>query len=346
MSARREPWGTTRAGDAVELVTLERGALRARLTSFGATLVALEVPDRRGERGDVVLGFDGLAGYDSAANPYFGGLIGRCANRIGGARFELGGRGHSLTVNEGHHHLHGGVRGFDRRAWTLELGADAVTFRRRSREGEEGYPGALDVAVTYALLEDALGIEAEARTDAPTLCNLTQHSYFNLSGAETVLDHELAVDAAHVVAVDDQLVPTGALAALAGTRFDLRGAARLRERVRSGTPRGAAGGIDLCYAVGKLPTGHGAPRPVARLSEPTSGRTLAIESDAPGLQVYTGHYLDGVSGKGGRTYGPHAGLCLESQGFPDAVHHAAFPSVVLRPGEPYVQRTLWRFGTS
>ena len=342
MSARREPWGTTRAGDAVELVTLERGALCARLTSFGAALVSLEVPDRRGERGDVVLGFDALAGYDSAANAYFGGLIGRCANRIRGARFELDGRAHSLTVNEGRQHLHGGVRGFDRRAWTLDLGADAVTFRRRSREGEEGYPGALDVAVTYALLEDALDIEVEARTDAPTLCNLTQHSYFNLSGADTVLEHELEVDTAQVVAVDDELVPTGALAWLAGTRFDLRGAARLGERVRPGT----RGGIDLCYAVGALASGRGAPRPVARLSEPTSGRTLTIESDAPGLQVYTGHHLAGVPGKGGRTYGPYAGLCLESQGFPDAVHHAAFPSVVLRPGERFVQRTLWRFGTA
>jgi aldose 1-epimerase len=340
VSVAREPWGTTSHGEPVELFTLEQGALRARIASFGATLVSLEVPDRRGERVDVVLGFDTLARYDSPANPYFGALVGRCANRIAGARFTLDGREHVLAANEGRNHLHGGLRGFDRRVWAAEPGPGAeLALRYRSPDGEEGYPGTLEVCATYTLAaphaptpagSQVLGLRTHAHADAPTPCNLLSHAYFNLAGAGTILDHVLEVRASRYVVVDEALLPTGALASVANTPFDFRTPRRIGERLDE-LLAGPARGYDVCLVL----DASGLHAPAARLHEPRTGRTLELWTDQPGLQLYSGNRLGDLRDKNGAVYAPFGGLCLEAQGLPDALHHAGFPSLVLRPGEPY-----------
>jgi aldose 1-epimerase len=333
---QREPWGTTRDGEPVELFTIERGALRARLTNFGATLVSLELPDRHGERADVVLGFDTPAEYESEKNPYFGGIVGRCANRIADARFALDGREVRLNANEGRHHLHGGARGFDRRAWTpgtlFELG---VAFRLLSPDGEEGYPGALECLGCYALDSRNVGVLLRASASAPTICNLTQHAYFNLAGGGTILDHELEISASRYVVVDEDLIPTGEITSVADTPFDFREPCAIGARIGQ-LADSHAGGYDVCYALDSPGASLS-----ARLRDPRSGRTLSIYTDAPGLQLYTGNHLGGITGKRGVPYPRFGGVCLEPQLFPDAVHHRTFPSTVLRPGEVRYTATLW-----
>jgi aldose 1-epimerase len=346
---QREPWGTTREGEPVELLTFEQGAMRARFTNFGATLVSLEVPDRRGERADVVLGFDSLAEYESPRNPHFGGIVGRVANRIAGARFEIDGRDHVLAANEGKNHLHGGVCGFDRKVWAATLEqveqAGGIQFRLRSPDGDEGYPGALGVSAIYGMAAGSradevhiAGLHVFADADAPTPCNLTQHAYFNLAGRGTILDHELQVYASHYLVVDDELLPTGEIASVAGTPYDFRAPRRIGERIAEleSTP---ARGYDLCYVL----DGKGAP--AARLHDPASGRTLEVDTDQPGLQLYTGNRLDSLRGKRDHILPRFAGLCLETQGFPDAVHHPHFPSVVLRERKLYASKTTWLFSS-
>lgn len=343
MSVTRELWGTTRDGETVELFTLEASpregpeGLRARFMNFGATLVSLEAPDREGRLGDVVLGFDTLEEYESSRNPYFGGIVGRCANRIAGARFELDGHEIELVPNEGRNQLHGGPRGFDRVVWNGEVdsGTTSVRFSRRSPNGEGGYPGNLDVTVTYTIQAGTLFTEYEARTDAPTLCNLTQHSYFNLAGEGTILDHELEIRAERVVEVDEELLPTGAFLDLDGTPYDFRSTARIGAQM-AGLALGPHRGHDVCYPL--LPGDF-----ACRLHDPHSGRVLQLTTTQPGLQLYTGNHLDGLTGKGGRSIPRHGGLCLEAQHFPDSVHHAHFPAVRLRPGDTYSHRTEWLF---
>jgi aldose 1-epimerase len=339
-AASRESWGEI-DGVLIERFVLERDGIRATFTNFGATLIALEVPDRDGARADVVLGFDALAEYASPRNPYFGSLVGRCANRIAGARFELDGRAHVLAANEGRNHLHGGARGFDRRPWRARFDerATRVSFERTSPDGEEGYPGELRVRATYSLSAGGvLELELAATCDAPTLWNPTQHSYFNLAGpGSDVGEHRLEVRASRVLEVDGELVPTGALLPVDGRRVG-----RLSDA--HGMPRDASGGLDHCFALDDSSTTS--PRLACRLAEPRSGRVLEIETTQPGLQVYTGNHLGSVNGKRGIRYPRHGGICLEAQGFPDAVHHAHFPSVVLRPGERWWAHTRWRFSAS
>jgi aldose 1-epimerase len=339
----RGPWGEL-DGQLVERLVLERDSVRATFSNFGATLIALEVPDREGARVDVVLGFDTLAEYASPRNPYFGSIVGRCANRIAGARFELAGRAYALSANEGRHHLHGGRRGFDRRVWTLQQfdpDAGRVSFSLVSPAGEEGYPGTQRVRATYTLsAAGVLELVTEAECDAATLSNLTQHSYFDLSGRGTVAEHRLRVRASRLLEVDDELIPTGRLVPLDGS-LDFRSERRLGDALDalSGTP---AGGLDFCYVL------DGAQRGIlvdaCRLEDPVSGRVLEIATTQPGLQVYTGNRLHDVAGKGGRIYARHGGVCLETQGFPDAVHHENFPSVILEPGACRREVTRWRFG--
>jgi aldose 1-epimerase len=342
IGAERGPWGEA-DGQLVERLVLERDGVRATWTNFGATLIGLEVPDRDGVRADVVLGFDTLAEYASPRNPYFGSIVGRCANRIAGARFELDGREHALSSNAGRHHLHGGRRGFDRRVWTVQFDPEAgrVGFSLVSPAGEEGYPGTQRVRATYTLFAGGiLELVTDADCDAPTLSNLTQHSYFNLSGGGTVAEHRLRVRASRFLEVDDELIPTGRLVPLEGS-LDFRSEQRLGNALDalSGTP---ADGLDFCYVL------DGAHRGIlleaCRLEDPLSGRVLEIATTQPGLQVYTGNRLDDVAGKSGRIYPRHGGVCLETQGFPDAVHHENFPSVVLQPGQGRREVTRWRFG--
>lgn len=350
-AAARERWGEI-DGLPVERYVLERGELRATFTNYGAALVALEVPDRDGKRANVVLGFDELADYASAENPYFGGLIGRCANRIAHARFELDGREHLLAANEGRHHLHGGARGFDRRVWQAEYEplAGRIAFTRVSPAGEEGYPGELRARATYRLLEDGvLELEIEAACDAPTLWNPTQHAYWNLAGdgnsGGDVRAHVLELDASRYLEIDEELLPTGRVAHVDGTALDLRAATDRGMRGRGGSGRalGAviaalagtpAGGLDHGFVLDASAPGRLVR--AGRLADPRSGRVLELATTQPCLQVYTGNNL------GGR-FARHGGVCLEPQGYTDAIHHAHFPSIVLRPGRSWRERTMWKF---
>lgn len=300
--------------------------------------------------GDVVLGLRSLADY-RGDQPHFGATVGRFANRIAGARFSLGGAEVRVTANEGDHCLHGGNRGLGRRVWqgeAFQQGDEAgVHFRLTSADGDEGFPGRLEVTSTYRLRpEGELVLEHRARTDRPTVVNLTHHAYFHLGdgGRTPILDHHLQVAADDVVEVDSDGVPTGRLAPVAGTPLDLRDETRLGDRIPA--LEAARGGLDHCFAVG----GDGV---VARVREPASGRTLEIETTQPGLQVYTGNFLDRwlderhdgpLVGPGGIAYGRWHALCLEPQGFPDAPNHPKFPSALLEPGEEYRHTSVFRFG--
>jgi len=353
------PFGSLPDGRAVSRFTLEvPGGWRAEIIDYGAILTSFHVPVGKGAPVDVVLGFDTLDGY-LGAHPYFGATCGRVSTRIAGGTFELDGSRHTLSRNDGANHLHGGVAGFDKKLWkaTPRLGerGPAVDFEVVSRAGDEGYPGAVTARVTYTLTPDGeLWVEMSATTDAATIVNMVHHSYWNLAGqaAGSIRGHELAVAADSYLPVDAGGIPTGAIAAVAGTPYDLR-----PERA-SPTPLGAAidrlppgaggkspGGIDHNFVVrGWRP--DGALRSVALLRDPASGRTLEVLADQPGIQVYTGNFLDGtVKGKGGVVYGKHAGICLETQKYPDSIHHPDWPSTRLEPGETYRHTMVHRFGT-
>ena len=354
-----KPFGTLPDGREARLYVLEvPGGWRAEITDYGAILTRMLVPTPAGPPVDVVLGFDDLAGY-IAGHPYFGAICGRVSNRIAGGTFELDGKTHTLAKNNGANHLHGGVVGFDKKLWKgtprLSERGPAVTFEMVSPDGDEGYPGRLSARATYTLSPDGeLWVELLATTDAPTVVNMVHHSYWNLAGhaSGTIRDHELAIHADRYLPVDAGGIPTGEERAVAGTPFDLRpdrrpvaalGAAI--DALPPATDGTNPGGIDHDFLVrGWKP--DGALRPVAVLRDPASGRSLEILTDQPGIQVYTGNYLDGtLRGKAGATYVKHAGLCLETQLHPDSVHRPAWPSPRLAPGATYRHTMVHRFGT-
>ena len=375
------PFGTTPDGRAARLFVLENGSgFSAAISDYGATLVRLFVPDRQGRSDDVVLGFDTVTDY-VARSPYFGGMIGRFANRIAGGRFTLEGRAYTLATNntpgDRPCHLHGGVAGFDRRFWsaapgTTPAGEPSLRLSYRSPDGEEGYPGTLDVAVTYALGADrTLRIDTLATSDAPTILNLTNHSYFNLAGAghPTILDHVLELQAPAFTPVDAGLIPTGVVAPVAGTPLDFTTPQRIGDRIDAPhdqlrfaggydhnfvlAPSGrlAAASSGLAFprsAAGTIASGTPiAPCPAARLLHPATGRVLEVLTTEPGLQFYSGNFLDGsFPAKAGRTYPHRSGLCLETQHFPDSPNQPTFPPTVLRPGETFRSSTLFRFSTA
>jgi aldose 1-epimerase len=350
-SVKRESFGSLPDGREVELFTLtNKGGLVARVMTHGAILTELHVPDRDGRFADVVLGFDDLERY-LEGHPYFGATTGRVANRIASGKFTLDGKEYTLAINNPPNHLHGGAAGLDARLWKAEdvtaAEGPAVKFTYRSPDGEEGYPGNLDIAVTYTLTDAGeLRIDYLATTDRATPVNLTHHSYFNLAGAGagTVLDHELTIAASRYTPVDATGIPTGAILAVAGTPMDFTRPVAIG--VRIGELAGNPGGYDHNYV---LDRGEGAPALVraARVVEPRSGRVLELSTTEPGLQLYTGNYLDGkLLGKGGKLYRKHYGLCLEAQHFPDSVNHPNFPSIILRPGETYRQTTVHRFSVA
>ncbi len=344
-SVARAPFGRLPGGQPVDVFTLASAdGLEVRAIGYGAIIVSLRVPDRAGRLDDVVLGHDGLEGYLEASS-YFGAVVGRYANRIGRGRFTLDGRTYELAVNDPPNHLHGGRRGFDRVLWAAEAGERAVSFRYRSADGEEGYPGTLEASVTYRLTDaNALCVDYRATTDAATHVNLTQHSYFNLAGAGRgdVLGHELTIHADRFTPVDETMVPTGERAAVAGTPFDFREPASIGSRISQEDAQLARGhGYDHNFVIR-----HGGEGLVhaARLVEPASGRRMDIHTTEPGLQLYSGNKLDGtIRGKGGRVYARRSGLSLETQHFPDSPHHPAFPSTVLRPGQEYRSTTVFTF---
>ena len=346
MSANKESFGKTPDGKQVDLYTLTNiSGIRARITSFGAILVSLEVPDRNGNLADVTLGFDKLDGY-LGVHPYFGATVGRYANRIGKAKFTLDGIVYKLAANNGENHLHGGIKGFDKVVWKLEdVGVTndgaMVKMSYISEDGQEGYPGNLACSVTYTLTkDDRLKISYEAETDKKTVVNLTNHSYFNLAGQGTgdILGHELMLYADKYTVVDAGLIPTGENRNVKGTPMDFTTPMTIGSRISQ-----VEGGYDHNYV---LNSGGGKLALAAKVYEPTSGRIMEIYTDQPGIQFYTGNFLDGsITGKGGKVYKKHYGFCLETQHFPDSPNKPAFPSVVLRPGQEYRTETVHRFYT-
>ena len=336
-------FGRTRDGADVKIYTLtNRAGMSAKVTEYGATLTELWVPDREGKLTDVVLGYERLDDY-IAAPFYLGAVLGRVANRIANGRFTLDGKSYVLATNRAPNHLHGGVRGFDKRVWSSRPNesADAgVTFSYVSPDGEEGYPGTLKVDVTYTLTDaNDLRIEYMATTDKVTLINLTNHSFFNLAGAGGVLDHVLTITAQRYTGADATGVPTGALAPVAGTPLDFTHPRRIGDRIAE-TPGG--NGYDQNYAIASRDRLTLA----ARLEDPKSGRVMEVATTEPGMQFFTGNRFDGsFPGVGGVKYEKHAGVALETQHYPDAINHPEFPSVVLRPGETFRSTTVLRFTT-
>lgn len=341
--------GTLPDGRPVRLHTLlNRRGSRARVVEWGASLQSLEVPDRAGALADVTLAFDTLEGWRGNSF-YLGGSVGRFGNRVRDGRVTVAGRTHSLSLNNTPGgipcHLHGGFKGFDRVLWTtVAVSPDSVTLEYLSPDGEEGYPGALRARVTYTLTENnELVWEATATTDAPTVVNLVHHSYWNLSGrADSILDHELQLDADAFLPTDAGLIPTGELAPVAGTPMDFTRPTAIGARIDADfTPLHLAGGYDHCWV---LRPGPG-PRRAARLRDPASGRVLEIFTDQPGIQYYSGNFLDGsFTGKGGARYARRSALCLETQNFPDAPNQPGFPSALLLPGQTYRHRMVHAFG--
>jgi len=345
MSLTSAPFGTLPDGTPVEIYTLtNRKGIEARIMTYGATLVSLRLPERNGRFDDVNLGFDGLAGY-LGTHPYFGVIVGRYANRIALGRFTLGGVTYMLARNNNGNSLHGGLRGFDKVVWKAEPvhghGAVGVKLTYMSKDQEEGYPGNLAVTVVYALTDsDELKIAYEAVTDKATPVNLTNHAYWNLAGQGQgdVLGHVLELAADKYTSVDSaaNLIPTGEITDVRGTPLDFTAPHAIGERIAR-----VEGGYDHNFV---LRTGGGALALAARVLEPSSGRVLEIFTDQPGIQLYSGNFLDGtVKGKGGVAYQKHFGFCLETQHFPDSPNHPNFPSTILEPGKRYATVTVHKF---
>jgi aldose 1-epimerase len=315
--------------------------------SLGGIIQRLTAPDRDGNFEDVVLGFDSENDY-LGGHPYFGALIGRFGNRIAGGRFSLDGSDYVLGCNDGANHLHGGHRGFDKVSWHIEhdTGGQALRLRYVSADGEEGYPGELDVTVHYSLTDDdALRIDYRAAATAPTPVNLTSHSYFNLAGQEcgSILGHEVQIFAQSFTEVDDDLVPIGSIDSVAGTPLDFLSPTAIGKRIDSDYRQiRTAGGYDHNYVLDKA---DGELALAARVMEPVSGRILEVLTTEPGLQFYSGNGLPKISGKSGATYQPHSGFCLEAQHYPDSPNQDNFPTTIVRPGEVYQSTTIYRFST-
>lgn len=348
-----ESYGMTASGESVELYTLRSGeGLVARVMTHGATLVELHVPDAAGTTDDVILGFDDVAGYQSDANGYFGCTTGRVCNRIAQGRFTLNGKSYSLAINNDPNHLHGGVeRSLDKVIWDAEPFAEedrtGVHFRYRSPDGEEGYPGNLQVQVTYSVpaASNSVTIEYLATTDQATPVNLTNHAYFNLGGAgsATVLDHVLQLNADHYTPVDDTLIPTGAIEPVADTPLDFRQPHVIGARIASlvDTP---TLGYDHNFVLNA--SAAALAQPAAVLTDPDSGRRLQIRTTEPGIQFYSGNFLNGSIGKGQRSYPLRSALCLETQHFPDSVNQPEFPDTILQPGQEFRSTTVLEFSTT
>jgi aldose 1-epimerase len=334
-------------GNAAALYTLTNAnGLVAKITNYGTIITALHVPGRSGKLGDIVLGFDNVDQY-LRGHPYFGCTVGRVANRIAKGQFTLNGKTYKLAVNNGPNSLHGGIVGFDKVLWAAEPQEDdgaGVRFSYTSADGEEGYPGKVDVVVLMTLTNsNELRIDYTAKTDAPTPLNLTNHSYFNLlAGPGDVLGHELMLSANYYTPADPTSIPTGEIKPVKGTPMDFTTPHTIGERIEK--VRGEKIGYDHNYVV--TGGGKGMLVLVGRAYEPQTGRVVEVHTTQPGVQFYTGNYLDGsLRGKYGRVYAQHTGFCLETQHFPDSVNHPGFPSTILNPGEVYRQTTVHRFTT-
>src|SRR6202522_913980 len=344
-----EPFGKTPDGTPVEIFTLSDGPYEARIATYGGIVVSLKVPDRNGKSADVVLGFDNLDGYvanfNGPADAFFGALIGRYANRIAHGSFTLDGKKYSLPLNNGENSLHGGPHGFNNVVWQAKSITNGVELTYLSKDGEAGYPGNLSAVVRYTLVKGDLRIDYSATTDKDTVVNLTNHSYFNLAGQGDILSHQLTLHASRFTPVDSGLIPTGELKSVESTPFDFRKPTAVGARINADDEQLHLGhGYDHNWvidgsAAGKLTE-------AAEVYEPTSGRVLKVLTDQPGIQFYSGNFLDGtVEGKGGKPLELRSALCLETQHFPDSPNHPSFPSTELKPGERYHTVTVYSFST-
>lgn len=352
----KSPFGKTKEGEAVDLYTLtNKNGLIAKITNYGGIVTELHVPDKNGQLGDIVLGFDNLDAYLAGPpyHPFFGALIGRYGNRIAKGKFTLDGKEYTLAANNDPNHLHGGNKGFDKVVWTakpIENGKNgpALKLTYVSKDGEEGYPGTLTTVATYTLTnDDELRIDYEATTDKPTVVNLTNHSYFNLAGenAGTIHDHEMQIFADRYTPVDATSIPTGELAPVKGTPFDFTTPHKIGERIEQ--TGGEPVGYDHNFVLNPEGdrTAGGLPLAV-RVTEPTSGRVMEIYTDQPGVQFYSGNYLDAtLKGKAGKPYEFRHGFCLETQHFPDSPNRPDFPTTELRPGKTFKSSTIHKFTT-
>jgi aldose 1-epimerase len=341
-------FGTTADGQTVDLYTLTNAdGLEVKIITLGATVTSIRTPDRSGSLADVVLGFGDLQGYLANA-PYMGVIVGRYGNRIAKGRFSLDGTTYQLATNNGPNHLHGGNRGFDKVVWSARTidraDGQAVELTYLSRDGEEGYPGTLTATVVYTLTDtNELRLDYAATTDKSTVVNLTHHSYFNLAGKGDVLLHEMLIAADRFTPVDASLIPTGVLQPVEGTPFDFRAPTAIGARIRHPDQQLVRGnqGYDHNFV---LNAQSGALAVAARVRDPASGRVLEVRTTEPGMQFYTGNFLDGsLVGKGGVKYGKYAGFCLETQHYPDSPNHPSFPTTTLRPDQRYESTTVFAF---
>jgi len=348
---KKSSYGKTNDGQAVDLYVLTNAnGMEVAIANYGATVVSVKVPDRTGKFADVVLGFDDFDGY-LGNEPYFGAVVGRYGNRIAGGRFTLDGHEYHLAQNDGKNTLHGGLKGFDKRVWSAKDAskgdAPAIRLSYLSKDGEEGYPGNLSATVTYTLTaKNELRIDYGATTDKPTVHNLTNHSYFNLAGEGNgdILSHQMTIHADRFTPVDATLIPTGELQSVAGTPLDFRAPAAIGARIDADNEQIKLGhGYDHNFVLNRKGSELFL---AARVTELTSGRVMEVFTTQPGLQFYTGNFLDGtIHGKGGKVYGRRSAFCMETQHFPDSPNQPKFPSVVLKPGEHFTSTTVFRFST-
>lgn len=347
---KKEAYGKLPDGTPVDLYIMSEGSFEARVTNYGGYLVSLKVPDRNGKAEDVVLGFDNFEGYyDNTTHKgtaFLGPIVGRYANRIAGGKFTLDGKDYSLVVNNGPNAIHGGPHGFHTVLWNGKLIPDGVELTYLSKDGEEGYPGNLSVTVRYTLSQGALTIDYSATTDKNTILNLTNHTYFNLNGngRGDILNHYMTLHASQFTWADAYQVPTGELKSVEGTPLDFRKSTRIGDRIDSDYEQlRVAGGYDQNWVIDG---GGNKLTAAAEVYEPTSGRLMRVRTDQPGVQFYTGNFFDGtLKGKGGVVYQRSAGLCLETQHFPDSPHHPNFPTTELKPGERFHRVTVFSFST-
>ncbi len=343
----KSAFGETSDGSKVEIFTLQEGNLRARIMTYGARVVSLEVPDRTGKVGDIVLGYESLTPYTKDPKSYFGSIVGRYGNRIAHASFKLDGNTYKLPANDGTNTLHGGLVGFDKRVWQGHEIPNGVEMTLVSKDGDQGFPGTLTARVRYTLDAHSLKIDYSATTDKDTVLNLTNHSYFNLGGEGNgdILKHVVMIPADRYTPVDSNLIPTGELAPVAGTPLDFHQPTAIGARIDSSFDQmKLGGGYDHNFVLnGEM----GKMQVAAKVMEPTSGRVLTVETTQPGVQFYSGNFLDGtLVGKHGHVYAKHSGFCLETQHFPDSPNHPRFPTSELKPGETYHYTTIFQFSTA
>ena len=349
-NVKKDFFGKLPDGTPIDIYTLSEGPIEVRVTNYGGYLVSLKVPDRNGKSADIVLGFDDLDGYVNnnthKGTAYLGPIVGRYANRIARGSFTLEGRQYSLAINNGPNALHGGPHGFHQVVWKGRLLPEGVELTYLSKDGEEGYPGNLNVVVGYTLSQGALRIDYSATTDKDTILNLTNHTYFNLKGAGQgdILDHDLILHASRFTWADSNLTPTGELKSVEGTPLDFRKSTRIGERIDSDYEQlRVAGGYDQNFV---LDAGGRELTEAAEVYEPSSGRVMRVLTDQPGVQFYTGNFFDGtIKGKSGIAYQRRYGLCLETQHFPDSPNHPEFPTTELKPGERFHRVTVFAFST-